>query len=665
MKRALALTMILVAGAIGPVGFAETATAQTDPTNTTKEVLLISDQHHGNVGEGDGAADDIKDTTEYINKQDYDFILNNGDMTSDSSARSWENTFENYSKWTSNNPAKRVYMTPGGSHDGFVDKEDRDSFTGGEDYGWNYMDQMQTHNQTSPLYEVQEGNTAFIFMPALDAPHGEWDTHYAQGDQIRAPTTTQSWIDNWLEPRVEYHKENDNNVVLLTHNQLYNTTQRTESWWGADEPSSQAMTDKFLDLSKNGGIDLIVTSHIHSDPSDILDDPDNSNTPTGKVVYGDNFSHLPDGTTIMNTGVVAWEHGNGGGSDSLADYPAIQEIYMEAGESHLNVDAIDTYNETQRAWSYDNSQTRRANITVPLDEPIEFDDTDSEFDNYEQGWLPTEFADTGKDDFQWFKDNEGLRVNQTNLWWRSAWKHPNKEVVVSDVTTNKSDIDLDHSLEVGGQSYDGNQPVKKFSVNSSVASLGSQVEYVYDYKPQYRLVGEGVALSYASGEYQVIPETTSASVSVREQATLERNSNVSYRVASQANATVGDLSVAADTSEVTMNPNPTTGNEVENVTVNASTGNVAFEVSGLDDSTPYEVYRDGELVENKTATNGTIEFSNSAWSEHTFTIVSAGQSDNGDELLIPTDNGGFYWTSLITGALLGIIVVGLVFLRQT
>jgi hypothetical protein len=359
------------------------------------------------------------------------------------------------------------------------------------------------------------------------------------------------------------------------------------------------------------------------------------------MVNGSNFSDLPNVTYVSNA-VVAWKHGQGSG-DGTSNYPAIFMWNMTEGNSYIRVDAYNVKTDSEVGISYDDSGKTTQGYKIHLDHPIEFtgeSEHDNKVNNFRQGWMPTylpDMMDSSRDTF--YSKDHGFRVEKANYFWNSTWQFHGKEVVPAGVAVNKSNSSLSHRLyssqnNLVYEGYDG-QPSRWIKVNTTVEGKPGDHFFVYNYTLKRAIVFDDVDAELVNGSYVIENTTYDPRVRIVRNATymnVSREVGLNYTVNETAAPTIGEvLTVMPQNTTVNVTPNNVTSGEVENFTAQATSGNVSFRVTGLNDSHNYTVYRDGVVVvENGTPDNGTLAFSNSNWSKYTFAVVDSGTVSEGD-----------------------------------
>jgi len=370
------------------------------------EIAVISDLHYGNA-EGNGYTDNINALLNWLNNTEPDYIFILGDITDDSDPPKWDMFFNDFENLVNTTNISKVFYVLGGSHDGFEDKgTDVSSDDGSQDYGWNGFEQFRRLSENvrgAPCYTVEIGNNAFIFINHMDIPVS------GQYDQV----IPQIYID-WLERKLQYYSNNSYNTFVLMHPPLNNTNQLTYSAWGMRDTTWQTASSKLKKLFDKYNVDVFFSGHVHSDPSDVITD---TGTHSGKVVFGSNFSDLPD-TTFVQTGVVCYEHGTYG------DYPSAYIMRIYENQPYAELTAYNIFENTTVGISYDDSPTTVSIINIPLKHPVSLQGFNYSFD-----WIPYRLPDEGKD-VKWFDISKGIIAN-TDTWYEFVWHWSEPKNVIS------------------------------------------------------------------------------------------------------------------------------------------------------------------------------------------------------------------------------------------
>lgn len=596
--------------------------ADSNSTNETVNVITIGDTHYGDTKDDFGPAN--REMKQWVTNQSPEYIFHMGDVTEDSQHHSWQMARDNFSDITNQTPTEKIWFTTGASHDGFTDKVNSHT-EDPKDLGMNQLKKMQMFNHTSMLYSVEFGNNVFITVP----------TYSRKINSDQSQFFAKAWRD-WLRHELEYYDEHDYNIIFYTHQPLNNTnayTDPSDSWYGMDDAEWQENSRTMKGMVEKYDVDVVLTGHVHSDPDK---HKPASDAKSGKVVNGSNFSDLPN-TTFISNAATAWKHGSATG-DGKSNYPSVNHWNFTENKSYITIRAYDLHEDSEIPIAYGDNGNSNAGIRIGLDHPIELDENSNgngHLDDYHQGWMPTDIPDIGnnsREDF--FVQDEGFKVKKDAYWWNSTWQWPNKQVVPADVTVNKSGGELEHRFYSSNNNrrYDsyqvGSRPVDWFKVNSSVHSFSGDEFYVYHYNLTYALVFEEANAELRDGVYVVKETSDSTEVKVNPVAddpNISRNTSVRYSLKAQTNATIGDIVVGTDDSQVNLTPNQMRTDEISNFSANSTAGNVTFKLTGLNDSKMYTVYRDGEVYnKNITPTDGELAFHNDQWSTHQFVVEEGG-----------------------------------------
>lgn len=684
MRRTVWFALILV-GLTGLVAAGPTAATQTE-NNTTKNILVFSDEHQGNIEGEDGSFDDIRNFTGWARNQDIHYAVSGGDITEKAEPRSFRNIFANYTNITDATPARKVWWGIG-DHDGFANTPGGgNNFNNTDDRGINGLSWGPKSNQSSLMYTIEIGNTAFVFVPI-----------YVEGDgSNRNWFISRNHLDH-LKNELQHYKGSDYNVVVHHHDPINNTTQYTKpgDWAAMDDPQWQETSEHMRSILTNYSdvVEIMLTSHVHTDVDSIYSA---QGTVASKVVNGSHNASLPD-VTFIETGSIAWRHGRG---DTTGDsnYPSAYLWNLTEGKSHITVTGYRTNTTNGTVVGVSHNKTGSASVSdsidIQLEHQIRFPERVEQknyLSGYRQHWMPVDsldFNNASRENF--YVQEEGFRVENSSYWFNSTWNPgPQQEAVPVSVSVNSSSGTFSHEWyagEHGESSYEkikfGEGGGKWLKVNTSVDS-GTFPLYVYDYNVTYGIVFTDLDAELQSDTYHLSNPGFAPHVEVRRSMNITNFSRVPqtlYELPGSAdNTTIGNLTVRDMSTSTNITPNTIGENESANFTVNTTTGNLTFKISGLNDSESYNVTRDGSIVvKNETPDNGTLTFHNDNWSTHTFAVaaaVSGSEDDTGGGLVVGDRCSSrelfgvclteTILTSVGLGAALGVLVVVVVIRRKT
>jgi len=403
----------------------------------TKEFLWWSDTHFSN-NEGDGAEDDIADAVEVIKQRNPDFGIHYGDLTSDGKDTEFDWYWGNISEIKQNTGIERMWATPGESHDAFEDKVNPASKLGGEDVGWNWLDQYNRRgNQTGNWYTIREGNNVFIMLSAMAYPSDTWSGMY---DNSRSTVNTEYRIMipkhkvEWFKEQMKYQCSKDRNIFVATHDPFSYTNIYTHEWWGANMYSWRNTTKQVNDVMRETcPADVVQTGHVHTDADAYYSG--NQYVAGGSVLWSEWYNaniqnrdlggKLPN-TTYMQMPVINYEHGAATNNpDADTTYPWIGLVNFTQGESKIEVKALDVTggSGSRVGWTYNDTTATVDPLTLQLDHPIDFGNNSNgnKIDGFNQSWTINRFSDESADT-QWYKPN-GFWTNKSSAWIESRFRY--------------------------------------------------------------------------------------------------------------------------------------------------------------------------------------------------------------------------------------------------
>ncbi len=225
-----------------------------------------------------------------------DYIFDAGDLTSDSA----DEEYLVYRDWMVAMPAP-VYPVMG-NHDR--------QHTFYRPYGRGFFSIL---GQGSATRTLKAGNLVFILISQDHIPQSGVDSISTQKLQ-------------WIRGQLEKHSKGDNNIFLITHHPLNNTTAFSDKWWRTNHPAwkrtSKELKEMLTEYEKN--VVAMISGHVHmqwdfKDTPDDKWDGEGETENVGFFVDGREISsqkreyeprHLPE-VYFLNLQALDWPHGRG------------------------------------------------------------------------------------------------------------------------------------------------------------------------------------------------------------------------------------------------------------------------------------------------------------------------------------------------------------------
>jgi hypothetical protein len=396
----------------------ETYCFTTKPKDVVR-IELVSDTHWANpdaVEHGVSAQTEIgkwmKSTT-FLNP---DYLFHLGDITNHADAASWQKAKVCYASILHATDCTHIYSIPGGKHDGFLA----------------YLNKWETGfhtilNQTSQWYTVKIGNIVFVCTGYFDIPSYWASGNYGGHDQAGIFCRNKL---AWLDKTLAYWNGTGNNIIILNHVPIINTTCYSYSWYAmsGDIDTYENTLIKQM-LTKYTDVVGWFNGHIHTDSTSSGVDGRASH---GNICNGSQRNDLPD-VYFMNDGDIWYGHYPAGASIHGITFTNANFRYfdLKEGDTYIDMYAWDSTHNTSVNLSYDNASSTVSVYRMQLRYLISGIHSTP---RYTQAWDFYDLSD--KTYYQWIQDDQGMRRDKNgyiiSVWDYDAVRNFSKSVFFMD-----------------------------------------------------------------------------------------------------------------------------------------------------------------------------------------------------------------------------------------
>jgi len=381
---------------------------EVNTTSNSKLFVLFSDTHYEDldlydISNQDYSEEDINYTTAWIETKNPDFLFHVGDITRRGYHTEVEDAVEGFEELVENTNIENIWFTFGGNHDAFNSAHSH----------WEGAFFQRERNSTSLWYTIKEGNNVFIFV-SLIQDRADWESGWG-GYGISSHFIPQNKL-NWLESQLVKYNDTENNIFVITHTPIVNTNSYTGSWAQMERGPWINTSNQLLDLFEEYRVDVFIHGHVHTDPNSTYSS--NENVSAGYILINGFRDDLPN-TTFLHVPDIDWHHGSGYAEDGDSSYPSVMYFKMIEGNNYFDLRATRTDTNSSVYISYNNGSDANKTLRIPLSYPITGMNSSNEIDFFEQDWDVWEYSIEDVD-FQWYKDSEGFRLNQSS-WISSRW----------------------------------------------------------------------------------------------------------------------------------------------------------------------------------------------------------------------------------------------------